>query len=424
MNGKQYYYGNVKKRSTKDKNEELAKLYNESEASDDVEDFLDNNKDIDEEVPKEKASAKKKRQKDAKKAESRSKAKRAFKRIFLFLIIVGALGAGVWFFLQTGGFQTEIGAVNQTDTAADQIFYSNLTGREVNNKDTVNAAATCIMIENSPAARPQSGLNEAGVIYEAIAEGGITRFMGIFQEAKPNYIGPVRSVRMTFAELAKPYQCSIAHVGGSDNALRLIRNNSAFRDIDQFFNGNAYWRIRGRVSPHNVYTRFSMLDELNFNKGYRTSDFKGFARIKPDTTPETPEKRANKITIDMGNKQYSPVYNYDQNSNKYYRSYAQGGEHYSVTEDGAKSQFSPDIVVAMKVNAVARTGEEQYADYTTTGIGDATIFQNGGIIEARWSRDNADAELKFVDASGSDIQLNRGQTWITLYPSDKSVTWE
>jgi hypothetical protein len=167
-----------------------------------------------------------------------------------------------------------------------------------------------------------------------------------------------------------------------------------------------------------------MLDELNFNKGYRTSDFKGFARTKPDTTPETPEKRANKITIDMGNKQYSPVYNYDQNSNKYYRSYAQGGEHYSVTEDGAKSQFSPDIVVAMKVNAVARTGEEQYADYTTTGIGDATIFQNGGIIEARWSRDNADAELKFVDASGSDIQLNRGQTWITLYPSDKSVTWE
>lgn len=280
------------------------------------------------------------------------------------------------------------------------------------------------MIENSPAARPQSGLNEAGVIYEAIAEGGITRFMAIFQEAKPNYIGPVRSVRLTFAELAKPYQCSIAHVGGSDNALRLIRNNSAFRDIDQFFNDKAYWRIRGRAAPHNVYTRFSMLDELNFNKGYRTSDFNGFARVKADTTAEPTEKKANKITIDMTSGTYSPVYEYNPNTNKYLRSYVQGGAHFSINEDGTRIQNEPDAVVAMKVSAVSRTGEAQYADYTTTGTGDAAIFQNGDVIEARWERNGTDAKLRFIDISGNDIQLNRGQTWITLYPSNGKVTWE
>ncbi|MBR3378116.1 DUF3048 domain-containing protein [Candidatus Saccharibacteria bacterium] len=422
MNGKQKDHDEQSSRSKK-QNETITKLYRESEENSDVEDFL-KDKDVDEEMPKEKKSAKKKREKAEKKAENSKKAKKVIKRIFLVVILLGLIGGGVWYFLQSGHSTSELGDLNGEDAKADEIYYSRLTGREVNNKDIVTQAATCIMIENSQAARPQSGLNEAGVIYEAIAEGGITRFMAIFQEAKPNYIGPVRSVRLTFAELAKPYQCSIAHVGGSDNALRLIRNNSAFRDIDNFFNDKAYWRIRGRAAPHNVYTRFSMLDELNYSKGYRNSEFNGFARIKADTTPEATEKKANKITIDMTNAVFSPVYNYNPNTNKYLRSYVSGGPHFSSYEDGHTVQNEPDVVIAMKVNSVARAGEEQYADYTTIGTGNATIFQNGGVIEAHWDRKDADAELKFVDTSGNEIQLNRGQTWITLYPTNGKVTWE
>ena len=424
MNAKQRYYGNIKGRSEKKGDGTITELYRKSEEQNDVEDFLKDNADIDEENPKEKKSAKKKREKAERKAEKSKKTKKVAKRIIIIVILLGAIGAGVWYFLQSGWSQTILGDVSGEDAQADEIYYSRLTGREVANKDTVSQAATCIMIENSPAARPQSGLNEAGVIYEAIAEGGITRFMAVFQEAKPNYIGPVRSVRLTFAELAKPYQCSIAHVGGSDNALRLIRNNSAFRDIDQFFNDKAYWRIRGRVAPHNVYTRFSMLDELNFSKGYRNSEFSGFARVKADTLPEETEKKANKITIDMTNGLYSPVYTYNPNTNKYLRSYVQGGAHFSINEDGAKIQNEPDVVIAMKVNSVSRTGEAQYADYTTTGTGDAAIFQNGGVIEAHLERKDADSELRFIDASGEDIKLSRGQTWITLYPTNGKVTWE
>ena len=424
MNGKQQYYGDIKKRSNQEQDDTLKKLYRASETNNDVEDFLNSNDDVDEETPKEKQSAKKKRLKAERKAETGRKVGKFIKRAILIIILLGAAGAGVWFFLQTGSNQTELEAIEKGETKADEIYYSHLTGKEVNNKDVPTQAATCIMIENSPAARPQSGLNEAGVIYEAIAEGGITRFMAIFQEAKPNYIGPVRSVRLTYVELAKPYHCSIAHVGGSDNALRLIRGNNGFRDIDQFYNAKYYWRIKKRASPHNVYTRFSMLDELNYNKGYRTSEFNGFARVKPDTKPEAPEKKANKITITMSSNLYSPVYNYDANTNKYLRSYVQGGAHYSQYEDGRKVQNAPDVVIAMKVNAVTRTGETRYADYATTGTGDVAIFQNGGVVQGHWSRANKDSELKFLDASGNEIQLNRGQTWITLYPSNGKVTWE
>lgn len=408
-----------KQRKTK-QDGELANLYRNSETNDDVEDFLNNSKDVNESETKEKPGVKKKREK----AEKHAKTGRKIRKTIIVIILLAAIGAGVWWWFHSGGSQSILGDINRDETQADEIYYSRLTGNEVTNKDVPTQAATCIMVENSQEARPQSGLNEAGVIYEAIAEGGITRFMAIFQEAKPNYIGPVRSVRLTFVEMAKPYHCSIAHVGGSDNALRLIRNNSEFRDIDQFYNDKTYWRIRGRYSPHNVYTRFSMIDELNFSKGYRTSEFNGFARVKPDTKAEPTEQKANKITIDMGNKIFSPVYDYDANTNKYLRSYAQGGAHFSQNEDGSKVQNAPDVVIAMKVSAVARTGEEAYADYTTTGTGDANIFQNGDVISAHWSRADKDAELKFVDASGNEIQLNRGQTWITLYPSNNKVTWE
>ncbi len=398
MNGKQLYYGNIKARRNKKSNNKLADLYQESEAADNS---------LESPVIEEKRPRKK-----------------GHKGIFILIFLLLAIAGGcVWFFLSAESKTNELDALANNDVAPDEIYYSPLTGIETNNKAVLTQAATCIMIENSPDARPQSGLNEAGVIYEAIAEGGITRFLAIFQEAKPNYIGPVRSVRMTFAELAKPYQCSIAHVGGSDNALSLIRNNPEFRDIDQFFNSNYYWRIRSRYAPHNVYTRFSMLDELNNKKGYTSSSFNGFARTKPDTAPAVPDQKANKITINMSSNLYSPVYNYDANTNKYLRSYVQGGVHYSMYEDGTKVQNSPDVVIAMKVNSITRSGTP-YADYVTTGSGDATIFQNGGVIAAHWSRENVNSELKFTDANGEEIKLNRGQTWISLYPSNKSVSWE
>ena len=107
------------------------------------------------------------------------------------------------------------------------------------------------MIENSPDARPQSGIKQAGVVYEAIAEGGITRFLALYQEAKPGLIGPVRSVRMYYVDWAAPYNASIAHIGGSAAALAEVRNGN-YRDIDQFFNSGSYWRAI--ATPRTMYT--------------------------------------------------------------------------------------------------------------------------------------------------------------------------
>ena len=127
-------------------------------------------------------------------------------------------------------------------------YYSHLNGIEVASKADLSRPVTAIMIENSPDARPHSGLKQAEVVYEAIAEGGITRFLTLFQQHKPQLIGPVRSLRMYYVDWLAPYQASVAHVGGSHASLQEVRNGK-YRDIDQFFNGSSYWRANDRRPP-------------------------------------------------------------------------------------------------------------------------------------------------------------------------------
>lgn len=348
----------------------------------------------------------------------------------LIIIICSAVGVAllagllVWLILPKSS-EKVLGQDDEDAASPDLIYYSRLTGLEVGSKAAETQATTCIMIENSPDARPQSGLKDAGVVYEAIAEGGITRFMAIYQETKPQFIGPVRSVRLYYAQWAKPYNCSIAHAGGASDALALIRNGAnGYRDIDEFYNSSSYWRQSGRYAPHNLYTSFERLDALNKSKGYNVSEFEGFARIDADSTPAIPDDVVSKVTIKMSSNLYNPVYTYDAATNTYKRAHQSGGTHNDRAQNGTLTQYSPNVVVAIKVAPVARSGSE-YANYTTTGSGTAYIFQNGTVVEGKWTRASVDSELTFTDANGNAVLLNRGQVWISAVPNTTgSVSWE
>jgi len=216
-----------------------------------------------------------------------------------------------------------------------------LTGELVKTEADTKKAVTGVMIENSPDARPQSGLKNSGVVFEAIAEGGITRFLVLYQQEKPKLIGPVRSLRLYDVEWVAAFDASIGHVGGSAAALREVRNGN-YRDIDQFFNPGSYWRASDRYAPHNVYTNFSRLDALNKAKGYTTSKFTGFSRIDAEPV-EVPD--ATSIDIKISGFLYDSHYTYNQKTNKYARN--QAGEKHLDREDG---QITPSVIVAMNVN--------------------------------------------------------------------------
>lgn len=294
-------------------------------------------------------------------------------------------------------------------------FYSPLTGVSTEEAAT-KRPVTAIMIENSPDARPQSGLKDAGVVFEAVAEGGITRFIALYQEGRPGLVGPVRSVRPYYVEWAAAFDPAVAHIGGSARALQMIRSGSYGVDIDQFFNAGSYWRAADRAAPHNVYTNFDKMDALVSAKGKATSTYTFVERVdeKPSKTPN-----ASHINIAVSSGAFNVDYDYDAASNSYVRK--QGGAAHVDREGG---QIQPKVVVAMKVS-MTRGFEDGYREQiTTVGTGQAYVFQNGAVQEATWSKADPKSPLVFTGADGKPIPFVRGQTWITALASDRNVSWQ
>ncbi len=262
---------------------------------------------------------------------------------------------------------------------------------------------TAVMIENSPDARPQAGLNEAGVVFEAIAEGGITRFLALFQESQPDYIGPVRSVRPYYLDFFVSFDAPIAHAGGSAQALAEIRNEG-IKDLDQSFNPNYYQRVSSRYAPHNLYTSRKQLLELHTAKGYTSSKFDGYLR-KEDAASKAPT--ATKIDFNISGFLYNTHYDYDKASNSYLRSLASKPH---VDERSGK-QISPKVVIAIETT-YSKNGI--YSVYGVTGEGKITVFQDGIATVGTWSKANRSSPYIFKDQAGKPLKLNAGQTWITM----------
>lgn len=295
-------------------------------------------------------------------------------------------------------------------------YYSSLDGTEVTNQTAITAPVTAIMIENSPDARPQSGLKDAQVVYEAIAEGGITRFLCLYQQAKPQLIGPVRSLRMYYLDWATPYQPSIVHVGGSLYSLQEVRNGQ-YRNIDIENHSGASWRATDRYAPHNVYTSFEKLDALNSSLGNTSSTFTSFPRVdgKAATTQD-----AKSIDMTISSALFNVHYDYNATTNTYTRQ--QGGAAHVDREGG---QISPSVVVALQVDMKLVMEDGWREDITTTGTGKAVIFQNGTATNATWSKASRTAELQLLDANGKQISLVRGQTWFTAIADwDGGISWQ
>jgi len=346
---------------------------------------------------------------------------RRHKKLVITLSIAGVIFIG-------GGVATALYVVNQKpapEPAPAKIvtpepepeppkFYSPLTGKLVKNEAATTQAVTAIMIENSPDARPQSGIKDSGVVFEAIAEGGITRFLLLYQQEKPTLIGPVRSLRAYFVDWLAPFNASVAHVGGSLYALQEIRNGN-YRDIDQFFNSGAYYRATDRYAPHNVYTNFDRLDALNESKGYTSSKFTGFTRTD---SVAVAVPTATSISVTISSALYNSGYIYNAKTNTYDRS--MGGVAHMDREAG---QVSPRVVVIMQIpeRTVFEDGPREQID--TIGSGKATIFQDGTVKEVTWAKTSKDAQITFTSAAGKDVPLARGQTWLTSIPENGGVTW-
>lgn len=349
---------------------------------------------------------------------SMSKKKKFLIILSIILAILLAAGAAYWFIFKPSANTVtpvaEAKITEQKKEAPPQKILSPLTGTEVASAEVASRPITGLMIENSPDARPQSGLTDAGIVYEAIAEGGITRFLAIFQESKPNYIGPVRSARPYYLDFILPYDAGYGHAGGSPQALSDIKTLGV-KDLDEFANGNSYMRVNDRYAPHNLYTGFDKLDKLNASKGYTTSKATTFTR-KPDV-PQTPTARI--IDLSISSPLYSPRFEYDPGTNTYKRS--QGGEPH--IDQKTKAQIAPKVVIAL-VTEKSYDPDGYHTDYKTVGGGKMYVFQDGIVSEGTWQKSGRKTQYVFTDKNGLPMKLNSGQTWISLVANQTDVVYK
>ena len=337
--------------------------------------------------------------------------------IFLILVIVFSF---LFFFRKSESAPVKNPAPKSQKTepkkkAKPEKFYSKLSGVEVSEKSLENAPVFGVMIENSIPARPQSGLSQAEVVFEAIAEGGITRFLALYQQNKPELLGPVRSVRGYYIDWASGFNASIAHVGGPGDALARMRDGK-HKDMDEFLNAQTFWRSKNRYAPHNVYTNFTNLSTLSFSKGWNSSNFEGFSR-KEDSPAK--EKNATQIQVNISGFSYNSTYVYQENCNCYLRSQA------GVTHTDANgTQISTKTLIVLKMeNKLA--ADRYHNTYRNIGSGEAIVFQDGVAQEVKWVKSSEGSPLILQNNDGSNFKINRGQSWIVAVGnSTGSIGWQ
>lgn len=286
-----------------------------------------------------------------------------------------------------------------------------------------------VVIENQPASRPQSGLSATDIVYEVLTEGGITRFLAIYQSQFPEKVGPIRSARTYFIDWLAEYNGFFVHYGGNYDALQKIKKDK-IEDLDEFANAGskAYWRENkpGVAVEHTAYGSIPKLYELGVSKKYSpyltTSfmrwKFKKEDRENKNNETETSVKKE-KIVIDFSSEQFKVVWNYNSSTNSYLRE--MGGEKH--LDKNTNEQISAKNILIQEVESWAMTTEinETGLAMKTIGQGKAKIIRDGDLIEGTWRKTDRQSRTLFFDKEGKEIKFNPGRIWLEIVPPGTKI---
>jgi len=274
-----------------------------------------------------------------------------------------------------------------------------------------------VMVENSPAARPQSGLNDACVVYEAITEGGITRFLAIYHHGTPETIGPVRSARPHFIHFAREFDAAYAHCGQSQEALEMLVTTPRILNLDQMKFGKAFWRERSRRAPHNLYTSVQRLQAV-----VKKQRWGGAPSELPVFTSDRLLKQgepANDIKINFnGSVRYSLNFTYDAERKGYLR-YMDGKLH--ADRETGKPVVAKNIIIQRAEAMQFPDSKYQTFDVVVIGSGMGTFISNRRQIPLQWQKQWSGGITEYTDSSGKALPFQPGQTWIEVLPPEGIV---
>lgn len=286
-----------------------------------------------------------------------------------------------------------------------------LTGKEAPSSDAIRTRVVSVKIENADAARPQTGLAEADVIYETLAEGGITRFNALFHSQAPDRLGPVRSARLSDLYVVGQYRALFAWSGANKTVIARI-DEADIDDVGVSVAPRAYERISQRAAPHNLYSGIPALRDAGEDEGYPTEVDP--PRLAFGDAPDDAGSPTTEVTIAF-HANNVVTWRWDADRKAFLRE-INGQPH---TDTTTEEPYEAANVIVLTADTIE--GEKPgTTDIVLSGSGDAVVLRDGKRYEGAWSAGD-DTPPVFETKDGTRIPLADGPTWIEVVSSDISA---
>lgn len=312
-------------------------------------------------------------------------------------------------------------AITNTNTASQPVMVRRAIDGLLVQQGHDNPLPVAVMVENLAEARPQAGLEKANLVYEALAEGGITRFLAVFAGGTAEKIGPVRSARAYYVDWAKEYNAMYVHAGGSPDGLAEIAKLNIL-DVSEFSKSQYFWRDAERrkkhfASEHTLYTSSELLAraarDLQFPESGTYASWTFADDPAREARPTTPQS----IRVNFSSFSYNVEWRYDQATNRYLRFQA---EQPHAMENGAQID-AKNVVVAVVPTSLIPGDAKGRLSLKTSGQGAAMIFHNGTRTDGTWTKASPEARMQLADANSAAVTLTEGTTWIEIIPDAGKV---
>ncbi len=282
-----------------------------------------------------------------------------------------------------------------------------------------NPFIVAVVIDNHPDARPAFGLSQAEIVYDIPAEGGINRYLALFniEDKYDLQVGPVRSARPYFLDIAQEYRSMLIHCGGSPEALARISKDKILT-LNEFYNESYFERSKKYSAPHNVIANFNDIKRYLKDRNYVSSDFSSWHFKDKEIINDLDLFSASlDIKIKNGQKQYEVDWEYSFNENIYLRSLAgkkqldNSGE--QIKADNLIFQFVKteilDSALRLKINL--------------SGGGKAIVCLDGICKDSYWEKDKNDGRTRYFYDNKEEIVFNAGQTWVHFIDENTEVDY-
>ncbi|WNR45095.1 DUF3048 domain-containing protein [Paenibacillus roseipurpureus] len=272
-----------------------------------------------------------------------------------------------------------------------------------------------VMVENAPQARPQTGLDQADIVYEILAEGEITRFVSVYQSHAAAIIGPVRSIRPYFVEIGDALDAIIVHAGWSQDAMDMMAGRNLAHLDEVYGDGAYYWRSTDRKAPHNLYTSVDKMKKGAEARKFRT-EWNGplLTFAKDGSVLSGAPVQYIQIPYLMG---YFVSYSYDAAAGVYKRSME--GKPHLDKETGKQLETRNLLVLESKHQIIDKEGRRIVDVF---GPNKGVIFQEGKSQSITWERKNG--LLRAYASDGKEVPLLPGNTWVQIVPEGTKLKME